>query len=169
MFPLRRYLTKVFSLTYHFDSLLKNIAYSFHIGPALKTLTIKTIDPIYTHFSFHVSESVLRESLVSSDVVSNAIVDDKALDDVVSTTMDYLSQSAQFNSATGIYEVCDAHVHCEALLLRHHLLNPGLTPFPYIGVSKLCCYACHALFDAFNKTSGPGEQKYYTKGCNNKV
>src|ERR1700729_1001133 len=108
------------------------------MGPALKTLTIKTIDPIHTNFAFHVSESVLRESLISSD---NAIVDNETLDDVVSTTMDYLSRSAQFNSATGIYEVCDAHVHCEALLLRHHLLNPGLPPFPYIGVSKLCCYA----------------------------
>jgi hypothetical protein len=169
VFPLRRYLAKVFSLSNHFDSLLKNVAYSFRMGPALKTLTMKTIDPIHTNFAFHVSESVLRESLVSSDVVSNVVVDNGTLDDVVSTTMGYLSRSAQFNSATGIYEVCDAHVHCEALLLRHHLLDPGLPPFPYIGVSKLCCYTCHALFDACNKTAGPGEQKYYTKGCHNNL
>jgi hypothetical protein len=91
------------------------------------------------------------------------------LDDAVLTTLDYLSGSPHFDLATQTYTIRDSHVHCEALLLRHHMLNPDLTPFNYFGVSKLCCYPCHALFSPHNTSVGPEETKYFAKGCHNKL
>lgn len=56
-----------------------------------------------------------------------------------------------------------------SLLLMHHLLSSHLLPFNYFSVSKLCCYPFHALFHAYNKPFGPGEQKYFTMGFHNKL
>lgn len=43
-FPLRRYLLKVFSFSYHFQSLLTYIACSYRMGHVLDTLVIERID-----------------------------------------------------------------------------------------------------------------------------
>jgi hypothetical protein len=87
MYSLRRYLTKVFLLSYH---LLKNVAYSFRVGPVLRQLAVKTIEPILMDYTVDVSESILRDSLAHS-VSDNTITDD-IMDYVVSTTMDTLRQ-----------------------------------------------------------------------------
>ena len=87
----------------------------------------------------------------------------------MATGRDTLRQSAQFNPAAGTYTVHNSHVHCEGLLLRYLLLNPEIPPFNYFAVSKLCCYPCYALFHAYNRSVGPGEHKYFTKGCHNKI
>ena len=137
------------------------------MGPVLKQLTVKTIEPILMDYTVNVSESILRDSLAHS-VFDNKITDDTVAD-VVSTTMDALHQSAQFNPTAGIYTVQNSCVHCEALLLRYHLLNPEIPPFNYFAVSELCCYPCYALFHAYNELTGPGEHKYFTKGCHNKI
>ena len=123
MFTLRRYLAKVFSLSNHFDSLFKNVAYSFRMGLVPRTLTIKTIDPIHTNFTFDVSESVLCESLISSEVVNNAIVDDENLNNVNSTTMDQLQDG------------------CAPLVVRHQNINtyPSLPVSGRLSVSRTCC------------------------------
>src|ERR1700733_7396835 len=148
MYSLRRYLTKVFSLSYH---LLKNVAYYFRMGPVLRQLAVKTIEPILMDYTVDVSESTLRDSLAHS-VFDNTITDD-TVDDVVSATMDTLRQSAQFDPTAGTYTVQNSGVHCEALLLRYLLLNPEISSFNYFVVSKLCCYPCYALFHAYNEST----------------
>ena len=105
---------------------------------------------------------------LAHSVFDNTITDD-TVDDVVSTAMGTLRQSAQFDPTAGTYTVQNSRVHCEGLLLRYHLLNPEIPPFNYFTVSKLCCYPCYALFHAHNESVGPGEHKYFTKGCNNKI
>ncbi|KAG0705884.1 hypothetical protein DFH29DRAFT_232991 [Suillus ampliporus] len=62
-----------------------------------------------------------------------------------------------------------SRIHCEALLLRHHSLNPGFHPLNYIGVSKSCCYPCYALFHAHDKSVGPEQPKYFTQGCHSRL
>ena len=117
-------------------------------------------------YTINVSELILRDLAYS--VSDNTITDD-TVDDVVSTTLDTLRQSAQFDPTAGTYTVQNSHVHCGGLLLRYHLLNTEIPPFNYFAVSKLCCYPCYALFHAYNESVGPGEHKYFTKGCHNKI
>ena len=94
MFPLRRYLSKVFSLSYHFDALLKNVsvrgrntltnkgirliivAYSFRMGPVLKQLTVKTINSISKSFTITVSESILCNCLADSVIDNTSTSED---------------------------------------------------------------------------------------------
>jgi len=168
VFPLRRYLSKVFSLSNYYDALLKNVEYSFRMGTVLKKLTVEPIDPLHMTFTVNVSKSILRQVLTDS-IHDNAIADDKTLGDAVLTTLDYLPGSPHFDLATQTYIIRDSHVHCEALPLRHHMLNPDLSPSNYFGVSKLCCYPCYALFSSDNTSVGPEETKYFAKGCHNKL
>jgi hypothetical protein len=137
------------------------------MGQVLQKLVVKRIEPISLDFAIEVSDSIIRQSLVDS-VIDNTITKD-TLDDTVSMTMAYLHSCPQFDPATGIYTVRDSRVHCEALLLRHHVLNPDLPPFNYIAVSKLCCYPCYALFHAYNQSTAPGQHKYFMKGYHNKL
>ena len=81
---MRHYLSKVFSLSYHFEALLKNVAYSFRMGSVLSQLTVKTIEPILMDYTVHVSEPILRDSLAHS-LFDNTITDD-TVDEVVSTS-----------------------------------------------------------------------------------
>jgi hypothetical protein len=124
---LRHYLSEVFSLSYHFEAPLKNVAYSFRVGPILNQLTVKMIEPILMDDTVDASESILRDSLAYS-VSDNTITHD-TLDDVVSTNMENLRQSAQFDPTAGTYTVQNSRVHCEGLLLMYHLLNPEIPPF----------------------------------------
>jgi hypothetical protein len=119
-------------------------------------------------YTVNVSESILRGTGQSVADFSDNITDN-TVDDVVSATMDTLRDSAQFDPTAGTYAVQNSRVHCEALLLRYHLLNPEIAPFNYFAVSKLCCYPCYALFQTYNESVGPGEHKYFTKGCYNKI
>jgi hypothetical protein len=99
VFPFRRYLSKVFSFSNHYDALLKNVAYSFRMGTVLKMLTVKMIDPLYMTFTVNVSESILRQ-ILADFINDNAIADDETLDDAVSTTIDHLSGSPHFDLPT---------------------------------------------------------------------
>ena len=68
-------------------------------------------------------------SLVHS-VFDNTITDD-TVDDVVSTTMNMLRQSPQFNEpySGNLHSVQNSRVHGEGLpLLRYHLLSPEIHP-----------------------------------------
>ena len=136
------------------------------MGSVLSQLTVKTIEPILMDYTVHVSEPILRDSLARS-LFDNTITDD-TVDEVVSTTMETLRQSGQFDPTAGTYTVLNSRVHSQALLLRHHVLNPDVPPLNYFAVSKLCCYPCYALFHAYNQSAGAGEHKYFTKSCHNK-
>jgi hypothetical protein len=167
-FPLRRYLSKVFSLAYHVESLLKNVAYSFRMGPVLDKLVVKKIDPTLVDYQVDISEKILRECITQSAGLSDAI-SDETVANVVSEIMQNLCNDSRFDPAVGTYTVQRSRVHCEVLLLRYHLMNPDIPPFRYFAVSKLCCYPCYALFQAYNGSVGPGEHRYFTKGCDNKI
>jgi len=129
------------------------------MGHILDTLTIEPIGPMSESNTFTLSEDVVRQIIMGF-----GITEDKAVKDATSSIINSLSPSfkARTHSITH-------RIHCEALLLKHHFLNPAFSPFSYIGVSKLSCYPCYALFHAFNKSVGPGEPKYFTKGCHSKL
>ena len=62
------------------------------------------------------------------------------------------------------------HVHCECALIRRLMTEDGsnwdnVSPFSYIGVSKLSCSACYLWIEAFNGQSG---RKFYTRGSHGK-
>jgi len=95
MIPLRRYLSKV---CYHFDSVLKNVAYSFRIG---QKLTAISIEPISLNFSIVVSDSIICQSLVDS-------ITKEALDDAVSTIMAYFRRCPHHRN---LYYVQNSRVH----------------------------------------------------------
>lgn len=59
VFPLRRYLSKVFSLSSQFQSLLINIAYSHRMGRVLDTLIIERIDRVSESNTFILSKDII--------------------------------------------------------------------------------------------------------------
>jgi hypothetical protein len=138
------------------------------MGSFLNQLVVKTIEPILMDYTVNVSESILC-GIVQSSANFNGYITDDTVYDVVSTTMDTLRDSAQFDPTARTYTVQNSRVHCMGLLLRYHLLNPNIPPFNYFAVSKLCCYPCYALLHAYNESVRPGEHKYFTKGCHNKI
>lgn len=56
-------------------------------------------------------------------------------------------------------------VHCECLLLQR--FRSKASTFPYIGVSKLSCYACEMFFQVHNDTFP--DRAFFTKGCHGKL
>ncbi|KAG2078627.1 hypothetical protein BDR04DRAFT_1226565 [Suillus decipiens] len=161
LFPLRRYLSKVFSLSYHFVSLLTNVAYSHRMGHVLDALIIERIDPVSESNTFTLSKDVIRQIVMGSGVTDN-----DAIEEATSSIISAFPSS--FTDAKFLTRSITNKIHCEALLLRYHSLNPPFPPFNYIGVSKLSCYPCYALFHAFNKSVGQGH-KYFVKGCHKKL
>ncbi|KAG2078589.1 hypothetical protein BDR04DRAFT_1226536 [Suillus decipiens] len=161
LFPLRRYLSKVFSLSYHFVSLLTNVAYSHRMGHVLDALIIERIDPVSESNTFTLSKDVIRQIVMGSGVTDN-----DAIEEATSSIISAFPSS--FTDAKFLTRSITNKIHCEAVLLRYHALNPAFPPFNYIGVSKLSCYPCYALFHAFNKSVGRGH-KYFVKGCHNKL
>lgn len=45
-----------------------------------------------------------------------------------------------------------ATIHCECAMVAYLYQNAAFQAFSYIGVSKLCCKACHYWIEAFNCT-----------------
>ncbi|KAG0705889.1 hypothetical protein DFH29DRAFT_1077305 [Suillus ampliporus] len=108
-FPLRRYISKLFALSYHINALLRNVAYSFRMGSVLQSLTIVRIDPIVQPSTFNVSKDIIPTDLMTTP------------------------------------------------------------PVNYVGVSKLSCHPCHALFDAYNTAVAPEKSRYFIKDCHSKL
>ncbi|KAG2369609.1 hypothetical protein BDR07DRAFT_529289 [Suillus spraguei] len=163
MFPLRRYLSKVFFLSYNFLSLLTNLASSHQMGHVLDTLIIERIDPVFESNTFTLSKDVVQYI-----VMDFGFTDNDAIEDDTSSIVGALPPSSSFAGAKPLAQAITNNVHCEALLLRYHFLNPTFPPFNYIGVSKLSRYPCCALFHTFNKSVGQGH-KYFVKGCHSKI
>lgn len=59
-------------------------------------------------------------------------------------------------------------VHCECLLLQHFstegFISPNPRPVSYIGISKLSCPACAAVFNAWNQISNNQFQYHGSHG-----
>lgn len=161
VFPLRRYLSKVFSLSYHFQSLLINIAYPHRMGRVLDSLIIEQIDTVSESNTFTLSNDIVRQI-----VMGLGFADDDSVDEAVSNIIGSLP--FQVATTKSLTRSITNNIHCEALLLRYHVLNPAFPPFSYIGVSKLSCYPCYAFSHAFNKSAGQ-DRKYFTKGCDQKI
>ena len=136
------------------------------MGRVLNKLEVKTIDPTLVNYKVNISDKILRDCITRS---ASDTVSDKTVAKVVSRIKQRLRKDSRFDPEMGTYTVPDSRVHCEVLLLRYHLMNPAIPPFCYFSVSKLCCYPCHALFQAYNGSVGPGEHKYFTKGCHDKI
>lgn len=163
VFPLRRYLSKVFSLSYHFMSLLTNLAYSHRMGHVLDALIIERIDPVTKSNTFALSKDVVQQI-----VIGFGVTDNDTIEEATSSIISSLSLSSLSPSFSDAKQSITNKIHCEALLLQYHALNPTFPPFHYIGVSKLSCYPCYALFHAFNKSVGQGH-KYFVNGCHSKL
>ncbi|KAF8542618.1 hypothetical protein BDD12DRAFT_823914 [Trichophaea hybrida] len=71
------------------------------------------------------------------------------------------------NSAMKQFPRCQmsCRVHCECLILWHFSRMPKVKPVNYIGVSKLSCAGCSAVFEAYNTYR---TTKYYTRGSHGK-
>ncbi|KAG2357586.1 hypothetical protein BDR07DRAFT_1419918 [Suillus spraguei] len=161
VFPLRRYLLKVFSLSYHYQSLLTNLAYPHRMGHVLDTLIIERIDPVSESNTFTLSKDIIQQIVVDFGLRYNNSIEEGTSSIVSSMPLSFVGAQPSTQSVTN-------DIHCEALLLRHHFLNPTFPPFNYIAVSKLSCYACCALFDSFNRSVGRGH-KYFVKSCHRKL
>lgn len=53
------YLSNVLSLSYHFQSLLTNVAYSYRMGHVLDTLVIERIDYVFESNTFVLSKDIV--------------------------------------------------------------------------------------------------------------
>jgi hypothetical protein len=59
--------------------------------------------------------------------------------------------------------------HCECKLLQYFVTQRhSIPPINYIGVSKLSCAACQAVFDAYNLQTANKKHRYYTRGSHEK-
>lgn len=58
-----------------------------------------------------------------------------------------------------------AFVHCEAALMAYILNHPDESFYNYIGISKLCCRGCYALFQAIKRVIG---RDFVVRGCHHK-
>ncbi len=58
-----------------------------------------------------------------------------------------------------------AIIHCECAMVAYLYKYPAFQPFSYIGVSKLCCKACHYWMETFNRTMST---KFRTRGSHDK-
>ncbi|TBU24090.1 hypothetical protein BD311DRAFT_635421, partial [Dichomitus squalens] len=55
-----------------------------------------------------------------------------------------------YTERDGTLRINPSFVHCECALIRH-IIEMDLIIYPYIAISKLCCYACYLFVQAFNK------------------
>ncbi|KAG2072333.1 hypothetical protein BDR04DRAFT_1141843 [Suillus decipiens] len=124
-------------------------------------MEIKRIDPVSESNTFTLSKDVIRQIVMGSGLTDNDAIEEATLSIISAFPSSFADAKSLTRSITN-------KIHCEALLLRYHVLNPAFPPFNYIGVSKLSCYPCYALFHAFNKSVGRGH-KYFVKGCHNKL
>ncbi len=58
-----------------------------------------------------------------------------------------------------------AIIHCECAMVAYLHKYTAFQAFSYIGVSKLCCKACHYWMEAFNRTMST---TFRTRGSHNK-
>ncbi|KAG2116970.1 hypothetical protein DEU56DRAFT_931560 [Suillus clintonianus] len=157
-FPLWRYLSKVFSLSYHIDALLKNVTYSHRMAVILdskNTLKVQVVDTEQKQFRFPISHFIIRQALARLEIA------DDIVDQVASTIWKSIQGNAASNASSFDGEQLEytftSAVHCEALLLN------------YIGVLKLSCYPCRTLFHTYNTLDVPVDQKFFTKGLHAKI
>jgi hypothetical protein len=57
--------------------------------------------------------------------------------------------------------------HCECTILVY-VVDQGIDIFPYVGASKLSCFACYMFFQAYNEVYGSGGT-YFTRGSRGKM
>ncbi|KAA8909686.1 hypothetical protein FN846DRAFT_810347 [Sphaerosporella brunnea] len=60
-------------------------------------------------------------------------------------------------------------IHCECKILQHFTTTAyKIKPINYIGVSKLSCTGCTAVFDSYNKLQNSQGHRFYTRGAHGK-
>ncbi|KAG2361590.1 hypothetical protein BDR07DRAFT_1461370 [Suillus spraguei] len=124
-------------------------------------MQIKRIDPVSESNTFTLSKDIIQQI-----VMGFGITDNDAIEEAASSIISAFPPS--FADAKPLTRSITNKIHCEVLLLWYHSLNPTFPPLNYIGVSKLSCYPCYALFHASNKSVGQGH-KYFVKGCRSKL
>lgn len=63
----------------------------------------------------------------------------------------------------------DTPIHCECALLAF-LYKKNISAYPFIGASKLSCYACHVFFKAYNSSIlNDTRPALYTNGTHGKI
>jgi hypothetical protein len=60
-------------------------------------------------------------------------------------------------------------IHCECKILQRFTTTAyKIKPINYIGVSKLSCAGCAAVFESYNELQNSREQRFYTRGAHGK-
>jgi hypothetical protein len=62
-------------------------------------------------------------------------------------------------------------IHCECKILQHFTTTTTtfkIKPINYIGVSKLSCVGCAAVFASYNKLQDSRTHRFYTRGAHSK-
>ena len=153
-FPLRRALEKLTSLPRHIASLY-GFAHSPRLMPALRYgLSISAVPNEPHAVQLPTSLKDWESFLVATCGGSYDFQKEHAV-----------GLAQMFKSGR-----CMCPVHCKCRLIQYLQTRGGnqwdqVSPFNYIGVSKLSCGACRVWMEAFNERSG---RKFYTRGSHGK-